>query len=104
MYLVVNASIRSGSVPESEIRRDLATCFQHVAAAEVISGCIVAQPNGVADTEQLLADLVSMEQAYDPQVDIAVFFVSNGSRWVVTERVPNRPLATSIVGRAPEEL
>lgn len=104
MYVLIHVTIRSGDEPVSSIRADLAACFMSVAATEVSEGCILAQPNTVHDTEVLLSQLISVEQAYDPQVDMAMVFVNNGSRWIVTEPVPNVALASLIAGRAPEVL
>ena len=102
MYLLVNVCVRSGPDPIPTIRGDLAKCFANVPATEVIWGCIVAHPNKVSDTQELLAHLISLESAYDPQVDIAIFWCANGNRWVVTDPVPETAKATAIVGRAPE--
>jgi hypothetical protein len=99
---VIHVSIRRGAEPIDRLVADLGRCFANVAMTEVIPWCFVARAPTVFAGDELLGHLISFESAYDPQVDIAVFWVGEKSRWAVTELVPDESLAARITGRRPD--
>jgi hypothetical protein len=102
MYVIVAVVMREGSEPVETIRRDFLRCFAEVAAAEVNAGCYIATADSVVLLEELVSHLAFLERGYDPQLDIALFFSSAGSRWFVTDRIFDMQRAAAIAGRMPE--
>jgi len=102
MHLLVMATVRAGSESEAEVLADLEQCFDGMTFARVIDGCFIASSSSHQQMEVVIANLVSVEEAHDPQLDVAIFFRSDGSRWIVTEPVAAAALASQIAGRAPE--
>lgn len=102
MHLLVVATVRAGSEPVDEVLADLEQCLGGMTFARVIDGCFLASSSSHQQMEVLIANLVSVEEVHDPQLDVAIFFRSDGSRWIVTEPLAAAGVASQIAGRAPE--
>lgn len=102
MHVLVVFSIRNGSEPQAQVLQDLVRCFTGLSKVQVIEGCFLVTSSSQQRLATLITDLVCVEQAHDPQLDVAIFFRNSGTRWIVTDALVNSTLASRIAGRAPE--